>query len=196
MPGILGKKLGMTRLLKDDGRVIPITVVQCDPNEIAQVKTVDKDGYPALVLGFSKLKHPSKTRKFRFVKEFRVAEDQVANFKKGDMVTLESFKDAEVVKVAGTSIGKGFQGVMKLFHFRGGPRSHGSHFMREPGSVGCRAKPGRIHKGKRMARRMGNEQITLSKVKVVQIDTTKNIICLKGALPGPTGAILTINTAL
>lgn len=192
MSGILGKKLGMTRLFQDDGRVIPVTVVQCDPNEITQIKTTEKQGYPAIVLGFSKLNKPRKTRKFRHQREFKVKEEELGNYKKGDQVTLESLKDTELVDVSSTSKGKGFQGVMKRFHFAGGPRSHGSHFNREPGSIGTRAKPGRVHKGKKLAGHMGNEKITLKKVKVASIDQEKNIICLKGALPGAPGALITI----
>lgn len=194
MSGILGKKLGMTRLLQDDGRVIPVTVVQCDPNEIAQVKTVEKDGYPAIVLGFSKLKKPSKTKKFRFVREFKVSEKDLENYKKGDHVTLEALKEVALVKVTSISKGKGFQGVMKKYNFHGGPRSHGSHFMREPGSVGTCAKPGRVHKGKKLPSRMGFEQVTIKRVKVAHLDTEKHIVCLKGAVPGPNGGLVTIKT--
>lgn len=190
MSGIIGKKIGMTRVFEDDGRVIPVTVIQCDPNEIAQVKTADKDGYPALVLGFSKLKKPSKTRKFRFLKEFKVAEG-IENYKLGDQVTLESFQEIESVKITSTSKGKGFQGVIRRYNFSRGPESHGSHHHREPGSVGTRAKPGRVHKGKKLPGRMGAAQVTI-KAKVQLIDAEKNIICLKGAVPGPNGGFVTI----
>lgn len=192
MSGILGKKLGMTRLFQDDGRVIPVTVVQCDPNEITQVKTTEKQGYPAIVLGFSKLSKPRKTRKFRYQREFKVKEEELTNYNKGDQVTLESLKDTELVNVVSVSKGKGFQGVVKRFHFAGGPGSHGSHFNREPGSIGTRAKPGRVHKGKKLAGHMGHERITLKNIKVSHLDLEKNIICLKGALPGPIGTLITI----
>ena len=192
MSGIIGKKIGMTRLIQDDGRVIPITVIHCEPNEIAQVKTAEKDGYPAIVLGFSKLKKPTKTKKFRFVREFKIEATETDNYKKGDSVTLEKFQEIEAVKITAISKGKGFQGVIKRFNFSRGPESHGSHHHREPGSVGSCAKPGRVQKGKKLPGRMGQDRITINKVKVASIDTDKNIICLKGAVPGPTGTLVTI----
>lgn len=192
MSGILGKKLGMTRVFEDDGRVIPITVVQCEPNEVTQIKTVEKDGYPAIVLGFSKLKKPTKTKKFYHMREFKVAVDQLENYKMGDMITLETFAETKLVEVTSISKGKGFQGVIKRFNFSRGPESHGSHHHREPGSVGSCAKPGRVHKGKKLPGRMGTDRVTLKKVKVAYIDPKNNIIGLKGALPGANGALITI----
>lgn len=192
MSGILGIKKGMSRLFDDDGRVIPVTVVQCDPNEITQVKTVDKDGYPAIVLGLSKLKKPTKTKKFHYVKEFRVLDKELEKYQKGSQITLENFQEVAKVKISATSKGKGFAGVVKRYHFAGGPASHGSHMMREPGSVGTRAKPGRVQKGKKLAGRMGGEKVTLGNVKVAYIDSKNNLICLKGAVPGPSGTLVTI----
>ncbi|MFA7686068.1 MAG: 50S ribosomal protein L3 [Candidatus Gracilibacteria bacterium] len=192
MAGILGKKIGMTRLLQDDGRVIPVTVIQCEPNEVAQVKTVEKDGYPAIVLGFSKLKKPTKTKKFHHVREFKVVETELASYQKGQAITLEGLKDTATVTVVSTSKGKGFQGGMKRYNFRGGCHSHGSHQIREIGSVGPSSKPGRVHKGKKMPGHMGLERVTLKKVPVEMIDMEKNIICLKGAVPGPNGGLIVI----
>lgn len=192
MSGIIGKKLGMTRLMQDDGRVIPITVVECEPNEVTQVKTVDRDGYPAVVLGFSKLKKPKKTRKFRFLKEFQISEEEQGNYKKGDQITLEKLQETEKVKVTATSKGKGFQGVIRKYNFSRGPESHGSHHHREPGAIGACAKPARIHKGKKLPGRMGGKKVTLNKVDISHIDTKKNIICLKGAVPGPNGGLVII----
>lgn len=192
MSGIIGKKIGMTRVFQDDGRVIPVTVIECEPNEVTQVKTGDKDGYPALVLGFSKLKRPMKTRSFQKLKEFRISESEVEAFKKGEAVSLESFLEVEMVSVTATSKGKGFQGVIRRHNFSRGPESHGSGHHREPGSVGACAKPGRVHKGKKLPGRMGGNQVTLKKVKVVSVNPAKNIICLKGAIPGPNGAVVTI----
>lgn len=190
MLGILGKKLGMTRILQDDGRVIPVTVVHCEPNEISQVKTTEKDGYPAIVLGFSKLEKPKKTKRYRFLREVHVDEEE--NYKKGDAISLEKFKDIETVIVTGTSKGKGFQGVIKRHNFSRGPETHGSHHHREPGSIGACAKPARVHKGKKMPGHMGNERITLQKVKVVNLDTKNNLIALKGSLPGPNKGLIFI----
>jgi len=190
MSGIIGKKIGMTRLIQDDGRVIPITVIHCEPNEVTQIKTVEKDGYPAIVLGFSKLKKPTKTKKFAHSKEFRITAEET--FAKGDSVTCESLKDTKEVIVVGVSKGKGFQGVIKRHNFACGPMSHGSHHHREPGSIGARAKPGRVEKGKKLPGRMGTDQVTLHKVKVAYLDIEKNLVGLKGAVPGSKGGIIII----
>jgi len=189
MTGILGKKLGMTRVIQDDGRVIPITVVECEPNVVAQIKTTETDGYPAIVLGFMQLRNPTKTRKFRMMREFPLNAGE--EYKQGDSVTVESFAEGDKVSVSGTSKGKGFQGVVKRWKMAGGPGSHGSHFKREPGSVGARAKPGKIHKGKHMAGHMGNEKVTL-RTSIAYMDKSKNILGIKGALPGSINTLLTI----
>lgn len=189
MTGLIGKKLGMTRVIQDDGRVIPMTVIQCEPNVIAQIKTVEKDGYPAIVLGFSQLKKPTKTQKFYVLKEFRIKGDE--QVKTGDTVTVEMFKEGDVVSVTGTSKGKGFQGVVKRHHMAGGPASHGSHFHREPGSVGARAKPGKILRGKRMAGHMGDETTTI-RTSVVYLDSKKNLVGIKGAVPGGNNGIVSL----
>lgn len=189
MLGMFGKKLGMTRIIQDDGRVIPVTVVHCEPNTVAQIKTMDKDGYPAIVLGFSMLKNPTKTKKFRRLKEFRIKEGE--EFKKGDAITIDIFNEGDAINVTGISKGKGFQGVVKRHHMAGGPSSHGSHFIREPGSVGARAKPGKIHRGKRMAGHMGNEKVTVQ-TSIIYLDKEKNILAIKGPIPGANKSILTI----
>lgn len=189
MPGILGKKIGMTRIIQDDGRVIPLTVVECEPNTVVQVKTVEKDGYPALILGFDALKKPTKNRKFRHLKEFRVQDESL---KTGDAVNVEQFEIGERVRVTGVSKGKGFQGVMKRHNFAGGPASHGSHFHREPGSIGACARPGRVHKGKRMAGRMGTDTVTLQSVEIVYVDREKNLLGIKGPLCGGNGSLVII----
>lgn len=181
MPGLLGKKLGMTRVIQDDGRVIPMTIVLCNPNVITQVKTVERDGYPAIVLGFSEVKKPTKTRRFYFQREFRIKEDE--NYKKNDQITVEIFKEGDGIVARGTSKGKGFQGVIKRHHMAGGPGSHGSHFHREPGSVGARAKPGRIVRGKRLPGHMGSETVSI-RTSIVYLDPKKNLVGVKGALPG------------
>jgi large subunit ribosomal protein L3 len=191
MPGILGKKIGMTRIFQDDGRVIPITVVECEPNEVTQVKTVEKDGYPAIVLGFSKLKKAKKTKKFYHVREFKIETEE--EFKKGDKVSLENLKEVEELKVTGISKGKGFQGVIKRYNFSRGPETHGSHHHRKPGSIGACAKPGRVHKGKKLPGHMGTDRVTLRSVKVAYLDTEKNLIGLKGPIPGPNGSLVILS---
>lgn len=193
MSGIVGKKLGMTRLIKDDGLVVPVTVVECTPNQVTQIKTQEKDGYSAIVLGFDKLKKPSKTKQYRQLKEFKIKEEEEGNYKKGDQLTVESLNEIEQVNVSATSKGKGFQGVIKRYNFSRGPETHGSHHHRKPGSVGACASPGRVQKGKKMPGRMGNAKVTIKKVKVAHIDPKKNILCLKGAVPGPNGSTVIIS---
>jgi large subunit ribosomal protein L3 len=194
MLGILGKKLGMTRIFQDDGCVIPITVVECTPNTITQIKTTEKDGYPAIVLGFSELKKPTKNKKFYHSKEFKV--EDASAYKKGDKLTLEALKEVKEVKITGISKGKGFQGVMKKFHFAGGPDSHGHVSHRRPGSIGCRAKPGRVEKGKKMPGHLGSVQITKRNIPVVYMDIEKHLIGLKGPVPGPSGNLIIIEKSI
>lgn len=191
MPGILGKKVGMTRIIQDDGRVIPVTVLECEANEVLQIKTVDKDGYPAIVLGFSALKKPTKTRKFRHLKEFKVSEEEGSNLKKGERISVENFETGDKVKITATSKGKGFQGVIKRHNFSRGPETHGSHHHRKPGSIGACAKPGRVAKGKKMPGRMGGAKVS-RRGEVVLLEAAKNLICVKGAVPGPKGTVVTL----
>lgn len=190
MTGILGKKIGMTRVIQDDGRVIPMTVVQCNPNVVTQVKTSEKDGYPALVLGFDALSKPTKTRKFRYMKEFPMEDG--TEVKKGDAITIEMFNEGDTIRVTARSKGKGFQGVVKRHNFGRGPQSHGSHHNREPGSVGGCARPGNIQRGKKLPGRMGQNTVTISRASIVYLDKKKNLIGIKGAVPGATNTLITI----
>lgn len=190
MPGIIGKKLGMTRLFQDDGSVIPVTVLHCQPATVTYVKTAERDGYPAIVLGFDALKKPRKTKKFKLLREFRVEKPE--DFKIGDMVTVDTFKDIKDVTVTGMSKGKGFMGTMRRHNFHSGPGGHGSHFKREPGSIGARSKPGRIHKGKKMAGHQGYDRITLKNIPLVEIDSAKHLLLVKGPVPGPDGGVILI----
>lgn len=189
MPGILGRKLGMTRVIEDDGRVIPLTVVLCSPNEVTQVKTTAKDGYPALVLGFDKVKKPTKNRHFYFKKEFSVTDENA--YKKGDQIKVDMFATGEKVRITGISKGKGFQGVIKRFHFAGGPASHGSHSHREPGSIGARAKPGKVHKGKKLPGHMGCETKTVW-TEILYVNPEKHLVGLKGPVPGANKSLIII----
>jgi len=182
MPGIIGKKLGMSQIIQDDGCVIPVTFVHCQPNTVVQVKTQSNDGYPAIVLGFDAYKNPSKNKKFKVMKEFRV--DNAENFKKDQKIDLSILKDVPAVTLTAISKGKGYQGVVKRHHFAGGPASHGSHFHREPGSIGTRAKPGRVNKGHRMAGQMGLEKITILNRPVIKLIPDKELIAIKGSVPG------------
>lgn len=190
MKGILGKKLGMTRVVKEDGNYIPVTIIQCSPNVIHQLKTADKDGYNAVVLGFEARKKPTKTKKFYYLKEVKV--DSLDQLEKGKSVELASvLAEGDLITVTGVTKGKGFQGVMKMWNYHGGPRSHGSHFKREPGSVGARAKPGKIHRGKRMATHMGSDTQTL-KSSIAYIDAENHLVGIKGPVPGSINSYVTI----
>lgn len=188
MIGIIGKKVGMTRVIADDGRVIPVTVIQCSPNKVTCVKTVEKDGYPAVVLGFDALSKPTKNKMFKIKREFKTDEA----FSKDAEVNVEIFATGDKVKISGISKGKGFQGVIKRHNFSRGPETHGSHHHREPGSIGSCAKPGRVLKGKKMPGRMGTGRISLRDVEIVHIDKGDNLIAVKGPVPGATNTIITI----
>lgn len=171
MPGIIGKKIGMTRTIQKDGKVCPVTVVKCDNGKVVQIKTLEKDGYSSVVVQFAKKK-----------KEFKVDENH--EYKVGDELGIQNFEEGEMVKTTSVSKGKGFQGVIKRHNFARGPETHGSHHHREPGSIGACAKPGRVHKGKKMPGRMGGDQITLKNINIEYIDSENNLVCLKGSIPG------------
>jgi large subunit ribosomal protein L3 len=182
MPGIIGKKLGMSQVIQDDGRVIPVTYVACEPNEVVQVKTEQADGYPAIVLGFDAYKNPSKNKKYKAMKEFRV--ENTDDYKKGQKVSVELLKEVEKVTVTANSKGKGYQGVIKRHKFSRGPETHGSHHHREPGSIGMCAKPGRVMKGKKLPGQMGNVQVTIKNRPVISVTADKNVLAIKGCVPG------------
>ena len=182
MPGIIGKKLGMSQIIQDDGRVIPVTFILCQPNTVVQVKTESNDGYPAIVLGFDAYKNPSKNKTYKTVKEFRV--ENPDDYKKDQKVDLNQLKDVETVTVTSTSKGKGYQGVVKRHNFSRGPETHGSHHHREPGSIGMCAKPGRVMKGKKMPGHMGFQKVTLLDRPVVKIIPEKDLIAIKGPVTG------------
>lgn len=182
MPGIIGKKLGMSQIIQDDGCVIPATFIQCKPNTVVQVKTESSDGYPAIVLGFDAYKNPSKNKKYKTMKEFRV--ENPDEYKKGQEIDLTQLKDTENVCITSVSKGKGYQGVIKRHGFSGGPETHGSHHHREPGSIGMCAKPGRVKKGHRMAGHMGVQKVTLLNRSVVKLVPEKELIAVKGPVPG------------
>ncbi|MBI2638922.1 50S ribosomal protein L3 [Candidatus Peregrinibacteria bacterium] len=190
MPGLLGRKLGMTRIFQDDGSVIPVTLISCPPSTVTQIKTVVTDGYPAIVLGFDALKKPRKTKKYRALREFRVEKPE--EYKNGDQVTVEKLKEIKEVFISAISKGKGFAGFIKRHHFSSGPGSHGSHHKREPGSIGARSKPGRIHKGKKMAGHMGFERVSLKHVPLIDVNPEKNLLAIKGQVPGPKGGLVEI----
>jgi large subunit ribosomal protein L3 len=201
--GLLGKKLGMTQLLEDDGTVVPVTVIQAGPCVVVQKKTKQKDGYDAVQLGFVEFVKPSRVNKpqtghfkkanvapARFVREMLVAGDEAAN--PGDKVMVDIFVENERVHIIGTSKGRGFAGFVKRHHFRGGRATHGSMFHRAPGSIGASAYPSRVLKGMRMAGHMGNARVTTQNLRVARIDQENNLLFVHGAVPGPTGGYVVV----
>lgn len=190
---ILGKKLEMTQIFREDGAVIPVTAVLATPNVVTQIKSATgKDGYNAVQIGFgvskkngkSKAGHLKDLAAVKTIKEFRVGADDTASLKRGDEITVDVFAPGDEVKVTGTSKGKGFQGVVKRHGFHGAPKSHGHKDQeRMPGSIGAGGVQ-RVFKGKRMAGHMGDEQVTVSGLSVVAIEPENNIIYIKGAIPG------------
>jgi large subunit ribosomal protein L3 len=202
---ILGRKLGMTQVWSDDDRLLPVTVIEAGPCVVTQVKTVKRDGYRAVQIGFGEVKankvnkpmqgHFDKARvePKKYLQEIRLAEGDV--FKVGQTITVEALADVKSVHVTGTSKGKGFAGVMKRHNFKGGPGGHGSHFHRAPGSVGQCATPSRVFKGLKLPGHMGAETVTVRNLDVVKIDAEQNLLLVKGAVPGGKGALLTIRMA-
>lgn len=206
MQGILGTKVGMTRVFGDEGRQIPVTVIEVGPCVVVQRKTRAKDGYEALKIGYQPVATSRASKPHagqfkavnaapqRFLAE--VALDSGDEFKAGDTITAAVLEGVSRVDVSGVSKGRGFQGVMKRHGMAGGPVTHGGHSKRRIGSIGCRSFPGRIHKGKRMPGHMGNVQVTMQNLEVVQLRTAENLLLVGGAVPGPTGALVVVRRAL
>lgn len=202
---ILGRKVGMTQVWGEGDTLIPVTVIEAGPCVVTQVKTLKRDGYTAVQIGFGDIaeKKVNKPLAGHFAKgkvspkahlaEIRTGEDD--KLKVGDQITVDAFADAKSVHVSGTSKGKGFAGVMKRHGYRGGPGGHGSHFHREPGSVGMASTPSRVLKGLRLPGHMGNENVTVRNLEVVKVDAEQNLLLVKGAVPGAKGGILTIRLA-
>lgn len=200
--GIIGKKIGCTRIYNDGGDLVPVTVIQAGPCKVVNLRTTEKDGYRAVQIAFSpvpetKLKKPVSgyykkqgSDFYRRLSEFRVAD--LKDIKVNELVTVEAFKVGELVDVTGVSKGKGFQGVVKRHGFKGGPGSHGSMFHRAPGSIGSNTYPGRVIKNKKLAGRMGGENVTVKNLEVIKLIPEKNIILLKGAVPGSVNSIVNI----
>ncbi|MDT0295522.1 50S ribosomal protein L3 [Mesonia ostreae] len=202
MSGLIGKKIGMTSIFDENGKNIPCTVIQAGPCVVTQVRTNEVDGYEALQLGFDDKsdKASTKAAQGHFKKAGTVAKRKVVEFqgyaselKLGDEITVEHFTEGEFVDVAGTSKGKGFQGVVKRHGFRGSTRTHGQQSMlRAPGSVGAASYPARIFKGMRMAGRMGGEKVKVQNLKVLKVVADKNLLVVKGCVPGHKNAYVTI----
>ena len=204
--GLIGKKLGMTQIFDEQGKVIPVTVIEAGPCVVAQVKTVESDGYNAIQLGFgdvkeSKVNKPekghfakSKLTPKKHLREFRL--DSVENINVGDELKADTFTAGDQLDIQGTSKGKGFQGVIKRHGQSRGPMGHGSMYHRRPGSMGPTSTPGRVFKGKKLPGHMGSQTITIQNLEVVRVDLDKNVILVKGSVPGAKGAILKLKTSV
>ncbi|HWP84814.1 MAG TPA: 50S ribosomal protein L3 [Terriglobia bacterium] len=205
--GILGKKLGMTEMFTDDGAMIPITVVQAGPCVVLQRKSKAKDGYEAVQLGLlgdRRVRRVSKAQAghlkkagvapVRFQREVAITEGD-SDTKVGDPVSVSLFQPKEKVHIVGLSKGRGFAGLVKRHHFRGGAATHGSMFHRAPGSIGASAFPSRVIKGNRAAGRMGNARVTVRNLQVMKVDAEENLLWVKGSVPGPNGGYLIIKKA-
>ena len=207
-PGILGKKIGMTQVFRTDGQVVPVTVLKAGPCVVTQRKTPATDGYDAVQLGFMEYVKKSKVRKpqaghlkksgaegVKFQREFRLEEGTNGDLKPGDRVLAEEFKPSDKVDVIGLSKGRGFAGLVKRHHFRGGDATHGSMFHRAPGSIGASSFPSRVFPGMKMAGRMGNTRVTVRNLEIVEVDAEDNTILVKGAVPGPNGGYVIVRRA-
>jgi large subunit ribosomal protein L3 len=200
--GILGTKLGMTQVFDEEGRAIPVTIVQVGPCPVTQIKTIQTDGYTAVQIGYREAKHnalskpevghltKSSSPPLRHLREYRL--DDTSTFELGQSLKADSFTVGQIVDVAGTSIGRGFAGYQKRHNFKRGPMAHGSKNHRLPGSTGAGTTPGRTFPGKRMAGRLGGTTVTIRKLQVVRVDSERNLLLIKGAVPGKPGALLSI----
>ncbi|HID61414.1 MAG TPA: 50S ribosomal protein L3 [Anaerolineae bacterium] len=206
MKGILGKKVGMTQVFDERGEVIPVTIIEAGPCFVTQVKTPERDGYAAVQLGFEEVKpkrltrpqlahlHKNQLPPLRHLREIRVSD--VSQYEEGQKIRVSIFDVGDRVDVTGTSKGRGFAGVVKRHGFGGGPRTHGqSDRHRAPGSIGAGTTPGRVYKGMRMAGRMGNARVTVQNLQVVLVDPERNLLAVKGAVPGARNGLLIIREA-
>jgi large subunit ribosomal protein L3 len=203
MAAILAKKLGMTQVFQEDGRVSRVTVLEAGPCPVTAIRTMERDGYEAvqLAFGLSKEKHLTKAEighlkkadapPMRHLVEFR---DEAAELQLGETVTVDAFAVGARVKIAGTSKGKGFQGTIKRHNFASGPKSHGSHNVRAPGSIGASATPSRVFKGIRGPGQMGNKRMTQKGLEVIAVDAKENLLMVRGSVPGATGALVEVRT--
>jgi large subunit ribosomal protein L3 len=203
MPAILAKKLGMTQMFLEDGNVERVTVLEAGPCPVTGIRTFDRDGYEAVQLAFQPVREKLLSRAelghlkkadagpHRHVKEFR---DEAGELQVGETVTVEAFEVGQTVKVSGTSKGKGFQGTIKRHNFASGPKSHGSHNVRAPGSIGASAWPARVMKGIRGPGQMGNKRVTQKGLEIVQVDAAQNLLMVRGSVPGPRNGVVEVRT--
>ncbi|MEA3253802.1 MAG: 50S ribosomal protein L3 [Chloroflexota bacterium] len=202
LQGIIGRKIGMTQLFSESGEAVAVTAIEAGPCFVTQVKTLAKDGYDAVQLGFGKKKRrgsaqegqPGAAGDAAYLREFRVGD--VSSVEQGDKVDAGFLKQGDLVDVSGLSKGKGFAGVVKRYHFAGGPKTHGqSDRHRAPGSIGATTSPGRVLKGKKMAGHMGNRNVTARNLEIVDVDIERNLLLVKGAVPGAGRGLLIIEKA-
>jgi large subunit ribosomal protein L3 len=208
-PGILGKKIGMTQVFRPDGQVVPVTLLKAGPCTVVQRKTPATDGYDAVQLGLMEFVKPRRINKpqtghlqktgagaegAKFLREFKLRGGD-GDLKPGDKVLVSDFKPNDKVDVIGVSKGRGFAGVVKRHHFRGGDASHGSMFHRAPGSIGASSFPSRVLPGMRMAGHMGHAQVTVRNLEIIEVDTEDNVLVVKGAVPGPNGGYVVVRRA-
>lgn len=203
--GILGTKLGMTQLFDEAGRAVPVTVVQAGPCTVTQVKTTATDGYNAVQLGFGLTREKTLSKPERghlrkanapwlkHLREYRL--DNPTQYQLGQQITVEIFQPGQRVDVVGTSIGRGFAGYQRRHHFGRGPMAHGSKNHRQPGSIGPGTTPGRVYPGKRMAGRMGNQRVTIKDLCIFKVDPERNLLVIKGSVPGKPGALVSVTPA-
>lgn len=200
--GLLGNKIGMTQIFDESGNIVPVTVVKVGPCVITQVKTLLKDGYNAIQIGYGTVTSKSLTQPelghlqksniqpLNYLKEFRVSNPE--NFEVGQVINVESFETGQFVDITGKSSGKGFSGLQKRHQFTRGPMTHGSKNHRNPGSIGMGTTPGRVLPGKRMAGQLGNKNANIKKLKIIQLNVNENILVVKGSIPGKPGNLLSI----
>ena len=202
LKGLIGKKIGMTQIFDDNGAAVPVTLIEAGPCFVTQIRTVEKEGYSAVQLGYEEVKPKrlsggeighlkrSNLPPLKYIREFRYKE---ADLKEGDKLDVAVFTVGEKVDISGTSKGKGFAGGVKRYHFRGGPKSHGaSDRLRAPGSNGSTTTPGRVYKGHRAAGHMGNDAVTAQNLKVVLVDAERNVIGVNGSVPGARGGLVVV----
>ncbi len=198
--GLLGKKLGMTQIFDETGQVVPVTVLEVGPCVVTQIKSMERDGYEALQIGFGDLKRPNSPQRghlkassanSKVLREVKT--DAVADYNVGQVLDCTVFEAGELVDVSGTSKGKGFAGVIKRHNFSGGPKTHGqSDRHRAPGSIGASATPSRVVKGMKMAGRMGNKRVTVQNLTVVRVDQDRNVVLVRGSVPGANGEVILV----
>jgi large subunit ribosomal protein L3 len=200
--GLIGRKVGMTQVFREDGTMVAVSVLEVTPNTVTRLRTADRDGYSAVQLGTDEKKKLTKPKAGQLkglpslatLREFRT--DDLSSYEVGQAIAVtDLFAAGDLVDVTGVSKGKGFAGHIKRHHFSRGPKSHGSDHHREPGSIGPGTTPGRVYKGVRMAGHMGDEQVTTKKVKVVSADADRNLLLLQGTLPGARGSLILVKKA-